>query len=156
MTRTSSMVTRAFWTTSSGDFGDIYEQAVVQTVAGFFRGNSTHPFGITRFGATGILIRAGSSQHNEAVWPQSPRTKSGPLIPPSPGVHRFSPIARTIRLLLLCSAFFRFFRLRGVLAVRWFAFGALGIPTGSKSRNRNCNRRYSDCAESPSAWVLPA
>ena len=39
--------------------GDIYEQAVVKTVAGFFRGNSTHLFGITRFGVPGIYIRAG-------------------------------------------------------------------------------------------------
>jgi hypothetical protein len=49
------------------DSGDIYEQAVVKTVAGFFRGNSTHLFGITRFGAPGISIRAGSSRHNEKI-----------------------------------------------------------------------------------------
>ncbi len=34
---------------SGGDFGDVYEQAVVKTVAGFLRGNPTHRFGITRF-----------------------------------------------------------------------------------------------------------
>jgi hypothetical protein len=35
----------------SGDkSGDIYEQAVVKTLAGFFRGNSTHLFGVTRLG----------------------------------------------------------------------------------------------------------
>ncbi len=32
----------------SGHSGDIYEQAVVKTVAGFLRGNSTHLFGVTR------------------------------------------------------------------------------------------------------------
>jgi len=36
---------------------DIYEQAVVKTVAGFFRGNSTHLFGVTRFGAPGSYVR---------------------------------------------------------------------------------------------------
>ena len=61
--------------------GDIYEQAVVKTVAGFFRGNSTHLFGITRFGVPGIYIRAGSRHLNEVVWPQSPRTESGQVIP---------------------------------------------------------------------------
>jgi hypothetical protein len=30
--------------------GDIYEQAVVKTVAGFFRGNSKHLFGVTPSG----------------------------------------------------------------------------------------------------------
>ena len=49
----------------NGNSGDIYEQAVVNTVAGFFRGNSTHLFGITRFGVPGIYIRADSSHHNE-------------------------------------------------------------------------------------------
>lgn len=92
MTRTSSMVTRASWTTSSGDFGDVYEQAVVQTVAGFFRGNSTHLFGITRFGAPGIYIRAGSSQHNEVVRPQSPRTESDQVIPPIVASDEFREI----------------------------------------------------------------
>jgi hypothetical protein len=57
------------------DSGDIYEQAVVKTVAGFFRGNSTHLFGITRFGAPGIFIRAGSSHHNE-VGGLSPHERS--------------------------------------------------------------------------------
>jgi len=34
-------------------YGDIYEQAVVKTVAGFFHGTSKHLFGVTRFrGAT--------------------------------------------------------------------------------------------------------
>ena len=61
--------------------GDIYEQAVVKTVAGFFRGNSTHLFGITRFGAPGIHIRAGSSHLNEVMRPQSPRTESGQAVP---------------------------------------------------------------------------
>ncbi len=60
---------------------DIYEQAVVKTVAGFFRGNSTHLFGATRFGAPGVYVRTGSSHHNEVVWPQSPRTESGQVIP---------------------------------------------------------------------------
>ena len=31
-----------------GNSGDIYEQAVVKTVAGFFRGKSKHLFGVTR------------------------------------------------------------------------------------------------------------
>jgi hypothetical protein len=61
----------------SGEPGDIYEQAAVKTVAGFFRGNSTHLFGITRFGVPGVYIRAGSSQLSEVVWPQSPRTEPG-------------------------------------------------------------------------------
>jgi hypothetical protein len=37
--------------------GDIYEQAVVKTVAGFFRGNPTHLFGITRSGVPGSYVR---------------------------------------------------------------------------------------------------
>jgi hypothetical protein len=53
----------------SWESGDIYEQAVVKTVAGFFRGNSTHLFGVTRFGAPEVYVRAGSSHHNEVVWP---------------------------------------------------------------------------------------
>ncbi len=61
----------------SGEPGDIYEQAVVKALAGFFRGNSTHLFGVIRFGAPGVHIRTGSSHHNEFVWPQSPRTESG-------------------------------------------------------------------------------
>jgi hypothetical protein len=32
-----------------GNSGDIYEQAFVKTLAGFFHGNSKHLFGITRF-----------------------------------------------------------------------------------------------------------
>ena len=47
--------------------GERYEQAVVKTVAGLFRENSTHRFRVTRFGVPGIYIRAGSSQHNEVV-----------------------------------------------------------------------------------------
>jgi hypothetical protein len=39
------------------DFGDIYEQAVVKTVAGFFRGNSKHLFAITRFGVPDGYVR---------------------------------------------------------------------------------------------------
>jgi len=52
------------------------------TLAGFLRGNSTHLFGVTRFGAPGVYVRAGSSHHNEVVWPQPPRTESGQAIPP--------------------------------------------------------------------------
>jgi len=37
--------------------GDIYEQAVVKTVAGFFRGNPKHLFGVTRIGAPGSYVR---------------------------------------------------------------------------------------------------
>jgi hypothetical protein len=52
--------------------GDIYEQAVVKMVAGFFRGNPTHLFGVTRFGVAVVYVRAGSIQLNEVAWPQSP------------------------------------------------------------------------------------
>jgi hypothetical protein len=45
----------------------IYEQAVVKTGPGSLRGNSTHLFGITRFGVPGIFLRAGSSHPNEVV-----------------------------------------------------------------------------------------
>jgi len=38
---------------SFGIPGTIYEQAVVKTVAGFFRGNPTPRFGVTRFGISG-------------------------------------------------------------------------------------------------------
>jgi hypothetical protein len=44
-----------------GNSGDVYEQAVVKTVAGFFRGNPTHLFGVTRFGATVVYVPAGFS-----------------------------------------------------------------------------------------------
>ena len=69
----SSLFLARFWTGS---------ETIEGTVAGFFRGNSTHLFGITRFGAPGIYIRAGSSHLNEVVWPQSPRTAFGQVIPP--------------------------------------------------------------------------
>jgi hypothetical protein len=36
--------------TGPEESGDVYEQAVVKTLAGFFRGNSTHLFGVTRLG----------------------------------------------------------------------------------------------------------
>ena len=62
--------------------GDVYEQAVVKTAAGFFRGNPTHLFGVTRFGAPGIYVRAGSSRFNEVGRPQPPGTESGQVIPP--------------------------------------------------------------------------
>jgi hypothetical protein len=52
--------------------GDIYEQAVVKTLAGFLRGKSTHLFGITRFGVPDNYVRTGSIHLNEAVGPQSP------------------------------------------------------------------------------------
>jgi hypothetical protein len=61
--------------------GDIYEQAVVKTLAGFFRGNSKHLFGITRLGVPSGYVRTGSSHHNEVRWPQSPRAESGQIIP---------------------------------------------------------------------------
>jgi hypothetical protein len=64
-----------------GDSGDVYEQAVVKTAAGFFRGSPTHLFGITRFGALGVYVRAGSSHLNEVVRPQSPRAESSQVIP---------------------------------------------------------------------------
>ena len=41
--------------------GDVYEQAVVKTVAGFFRGSPTHLFGVTRFGTPVVYVRASSS-----------------------------------------------------------------------------------------------
>ena len=56
----------------AGNSGDVYEQAVVKTVAGFFRGNPKHLFGVTRFGAPGVYVRAGSSHLNEVAMPQSP------------------------------------------------------------------------------------
>jgi hypothetical protein len=46
-----------------GPSGDIYEQAVVKRVAGFSRGNPTHLFGVTRFGAPVVYVRAGSIHH---------------------------------------------------------------------------------------------
>ena len=61
--------------------GDIYEQAVVKTVAGFFRGNPTHLFGVTRFGAPVVYVRAGSIHLNEVAMPQSPGAESGQVIP---------------------------------------------------------------------------
>ena len=74
------------------NFGDVYEQAVVKTVAGFFRGNSTHLFGVTRFGAPGVYVRAGSSHLNEVVWPQSPRTESGRETPRTPYLIPARPV----------------------------------------------------------------
>jgi hypothetical protein len=64
---------------SGGDSGDVYEQALVKTLAGFFRGNSTHLFGVIRFGAPGVYVRTGSIHLNEVVGPQSPEpgTESG-------------------------------------------------------------------------------
>ena len=49
--------------------GDIYEQAVVKTVAGYFRGNSTHLFGVIRFG--------GQESTSEAA-PAGTRVNPGP------------------------------------------------------------------------------
>jgi len=63
--------------------GDIYEQAVVKTVAGFFRGNPTHLFGVTRFGAPVVYVRAGSIHFNEVAWAQSPGAESSQVIPQS-------------------------------------------------------------------------
>jgi len=42
---------------SGENSGDIYEQVVVKTVAGFFRGNPKHLFGVTRFGALVVYMR---------------------------------------------------------------------------------------------------
>jgi hypothetical protein len=44
----SGLVARICSNVTNPDAGDIYEQAVVKTVAGFFRGNPVHLFGITR------------------------------------------------------------------------------------------------------------
>jgi hypothetical protein len=60
---------------ASMNSGDVYEQAVVKTVAGFFRGNPTHLFGVTRFGASVVYVRAGSIHHNE-VRCLSPQERS--------------------------------------------------------------------------------
>ena len=75
---------------NSGNSGDIYEQtvviyeqAVVKTVAGSFRGNPTHLFGVTRFGAPVVYVRAGSIHFNEVAWPQSPGAESSQVIPQS-------------------------------------------------------------------------
>jgi len=69
-----------FHAETQGNSGDVYEQAVVKTVAGFLRGNSTHLFGVTRFGAPVVYVRAGSSHLNEVAMPQSPGTESTLLI----------------------------------------------------------------------------
>jgi len=47
----------------------------------FFRGSPTHLFGVTRFGAPVVYVRAGSSHLNEVAWPQSPGAESGRVIP---------------------------------------------------------------------------
>ena len=60
---------------------DIYEQAVVKTVAGFFHGISKHLFGVTRSRGATRLIRAGSIQNDEVVMPQSPTAESDLMIP---------------------------------------------------------------------------
>ncbi len=44
--------------TSERNSGEVYEQAVVKTVAGFFRGSSKHLFGVTRFGTPGSYVRS--------------------------------------------------------------------------------------------------
>jgi hypothetical protein len=75
----------------SGESGDIYEQAVVKTIAGFLCGNSTHLFGVIRFRAPGVYVRTGSSQLNEVVWPQSPRTESGQHTPLEAEISKTSP-----------------------------------------------------------------
>jgi len=59
-----------------GNSGDVYEQGVVKTVAGFLRESQTsirrHPFG-----APVDDVRTGSIHLNEVLWPQSPRAESG-------------------------------------------------------------------------------
>ncbi len=48
------------WRGKTGEMnsGAIYEQAVVKTVAGFFRGSPTRLFGVTRLGARVVYVRA--------------------------------------------------------------------------------------------------
>ena len=46
--------------------GDIYEQAVVKTVAGFFHGISKHLFGVTRFRGA-MQLRSGRPQRVDFV-----------------------------------------------------------------------------------------
>ena len=51
-----------------GETGDIYEQGGVKTVAGFFRGNATHLFGVAR-GIEGVryifrVVRWGGSRES--------------------------------------------------------------------------------------------
>ncbi len=75
--RASTSVYRRSAVSFGESSGDVYEQAVVKAVAGFFRGNSTPLFGVTRLGAPGVYVRTGSSHLNEVVWPQSPRTEPG-------------------------------------------------------------------------------
>jgi len=64
-------------------FGDIYEQALVKTVAGFSRGNPTHLFGVTRFGASVVYVRAASIH-----LPYSIRSSRAKLAPDRIGGRR--------------------------------------------------------------------
>ena len=130
--------------TPMGNSGDIYEQAVVKTVAGFFRGNPTHLFGVTRFGAPVVYVRAGSIQLNEVAWPQSPRAESGQVIPQIVASASCLPVSP-----VPFSSLNRFFSCRSLSPGPAFAIGlslAPKRPRPSAERGRApCSRWRSPC-----------
>ena len=67
---------------SIGKSGDIYEQAFVKTLAGFFTGIPNIYSASPDSGAPVDYVRAVSSHLNEVELPQSPRAESSQIIPP--------------------------------------------------------------------------
>jgi len=64
----------------NNDSGDVYEQAVIKTVAGFFRGSPKHLFGVPRFPCGRLFIVAAAGHRGSRFEDERPVIRARPVV----------------------------------------------------------------------------